>query len=110
MRIITERDLIRGVAAAWSKQYSRDEKLSDGSHTRKVLVRLKALNQETATAEDVAAIIGNSSWTGIRCDECGESVRTVIQIGEEQDYESATANICPSCFYKAAELMRSAGA
>lgn len=38
------------------------------------------------------------------CDECSEKVNIAIQLGEEPDYESATAIICESCLNKAKEL------
>lgn len=39
------------------------------------------------------------------CDECGNSVHTAVEIGEEPCYESATAIICRACLEKAIQLI-----
>ena len=35
------------------------------------------------------------------CNECGGEVEDLVEIGEEPDYESATAIVCKSCIEKA---------
>lgn len=101
MKLITERSLIRGVAQRWREQYplGRAEKFDE------IYCRLAALNAETATAEEIEKIIGNSSWTDVpSCDECGERRGCVVELGEEPDYESRTAQICLGCLHKAINL------
>lgn len=91
--LITQRDLIRGLPEKWRRQYP-----DGGYYGRKdVQGKLDALNCETATVEDVAAIIGNTSWTDIHCDACDESVPWIVRVGQEPDYESATAHLCGKC-------------
>jgi len=51
--------------------------------------------------DDVDRVIGNASWTRLHCDGCGESVDAVITVGQEPDYESATASLCPKCMAEA---------
>jgi len=51
--------------------------------------------------EDVNMVIGNDSWTDLRCDECNAHVEEVMRVGDEPDYESATAHICKPCLVKA---------
>ena len=108
MKLLTERTLIREVAQRWAEQYS-------GAHWRKdkekqdIGRRLAALDPERATASDVAAIIGNDSWTRIdHCDECGaENIPAVVRLADD-DASSAT-DICLPCLRKAVRLASKAG-
>lgn len=92
MKLITERTLIRGVADAWARQYP--ERSGDEAEIKRKLI---SLDKETATSEEIKEIIGNDSWTSITCDECGNSVSLVVQVGQEPDYESNTAALCADC-------------
>jgi len=96
IKIITTRDMIRGVAERWRDQYwnTHNKKFID------IRAQLDALNDETATLADVVAIIGNDSWTKVRCDECSQEVDWVVQVGEDPDYESHTVTVCRSCLNK----------
>ena len=100
MKLITERDLIMGVAEAWSRQYTNAS--GDKAVIKKML---QALDKETATREDVKDIIGNYSWTQITCDECGQYSTLVVQVGQGPDYESNTATLCAECLTKAFKLL-----
>lgn len=100
MELITERTQVRNVAKLWRRQYPNSK--------QDIAEKLDALDVETATAEDVAAIIGNDSWCKpSKCNECGETVPVAVMVGEEPDYESATATLCFSCVEKALSLMGS---
>ena len=98
MELINERQLIRGVADKWRRQYRGDK--------RDIQEKLAALDPETATAKDVFEIVGNDSWTiPPSCSECGAEASEIVQVGEEPDYESNTAYICGPCLLKACALM-----
>ena len=99
MELITTRTRIRGVADKFRKQYH-----SIGWKAKDKQRRLDALDIETATAKDVATIIGNATWTWVRCNECGTNVESVVRIGEAQDHESQTAFVCKKCIMKALAL------
>jgi hypothetical protein len=103
-KIITERDLIRTVADRWAEQYETGY-YSTHKDKQDILARLRALDKETCSADDVNKIIGNKSWTRRHCSECREHTNWAIQVGEEPDYESATATLCRSCFDKAVKLV-----
>jgi hypothetical protein len=106
MKLLTEREKVRTVAAAWAKQYSKNGPYGNDAEKQEIAKALSALDPETATASDVAAIIGNNSWCGpCKCDECGKEAETAVQLGEEPDYESATAVVCFDCVQKAMTLM-----
>ena len=103
MILHTTRGEIRTVVARWTAQYPRGSKDD-------ITAQLRALNTETATAADVAAIIGNSTWTDLRCDDCAAHVACVVELGPEPDYESATASVCVPCLARALTLAQSADA
>ena len=106
MKIITERDLIRTVADRWAKVYETGYYAKDATK-QGILKSLRMLSTTTCSADDVNKIIGNKSWTRMHCSECAKSTNWVIQVGEEPDYESATANLCRKCFDKAVQLVTS---
>jgi hypothetical protein len=65
-----------------------------------------ALDQDTATAADVAEIIGNSFWVHERaCDECGKETWEVVRLGEQPGYDSSTACVCRDCLRAALRLL-----
>lgn len=115
--LITIREKIRGVPAAWRKSYGPESRggkwyascvTDDREATYNKLV---ALDLETATADDIKAIIGNSSWTDLACDGCARATRdAIVRVGEDPNvgYESS-ALLCPSCIEEAAALVRSEG-
>lgn len=108
MKLTTQRDTIRAVASRWRKQYEpftddrprfswRTGVTSPPLNKKQIAEKLDALDAETATPEDVAAIIGNESWTRLTCDECGKDTDAVLTVGQELYYESHTASLCRSC-------------
>lgn len=110
MRIVTQRDLIRGVAAKWRGQYQyaienpeKDARWHTGETKASIWAALKALDLETATADDVRRIIGNDSWTSLRCDECGTETEQVLMFGTS-GYESSTHSLCAKCVHAAFAL------
>lgn len=106
MRIVTMRELIRSVPEHWRASYERTEYwLSDrwGESKQETYKRLLKLNLETCTPADVTAVIGNSSWTYLRCDECGASVDQVLMFGTA-GYETSTHSLCAKCVHAAFAL------
>lgn len=104
MKIITQRTIIQGVANRWAEQYCGSEyRLRSGKSVVDVLNELRALDLNTATAQEVAAITGNDSWTRLpRCDECSsDMVSAIIVLGAIPDYDSHTAWVCKTCVEKA---------
>jgi hypothetical protein len=103
MKLRTTRTQIREVAAAWRRQYGGWDPQSDKAAIGR---KLDALDTETATAEDVLAIIGNNSWTRLTCDECEKDVSAVIQVGDaDRDYR--VMDLCAECLRAAAALVDS---
>lgn len=111
MRVETIRSQILDVVRAWNTAYNRDsycypdleEKLETGR-------RLSELNLETTTPEDVAEVIGNTSWAcPKKCHECGERFETVIVIGDGLDEKNRTSQYCLECLKKAVVLLEEDG-
>ena len=97
MKLITRQSRANDVSIRWKYQYRID--IGD------IQKRLDALGKEK-NPDDVDKIIGNVSWTAIPpCTECGkENPDFVVMVGEEPDYESATAWLCAECIKKAMRL------
>jgi hypothetical protein len=102
MKLITRKGLAPKVAARWKDTYFKNGEWRYGEGKEDIYLRLEALGSNP-TPEEVNKAIGNSSWTDVRCDECNKYVEEVVQVGEELDYESATANICKPCLILAME-------
>jgi hypothetical protein len=104
MKIISIRSQILAVADRWRLQYPKGV---CNAEKEAIWKKLRALDKATATAADVAAIIGNNSWAcPTQCDECEESFDTVIEVGQEPDYESRTATLCIDCLSTAVDTLR----
>jgi hypothetical protein len=71
--------------------------------------QLASLDTDTATPEDVAAIIGNGTWVSIqKCTECTDIA--VVRVGDDDDdYESETVYLCRSCVKKVYDLVYNEG-
>jgi len=109
MKVIDERYKVRGVAEHWKAQYFRNGKWGNTvtGDCGEIYAKLAALDPETAVAADVAKIIGNNSWAGPdNCHECGETVPRTVQVGQEPDYDSHTAQLCEDCLRHALALLR----
>lgn len=102
LKVLTYRSQIRDVAQRWHNQYG----WSTNPNIKNIGKRLSQLDAENATAEDVAEIIGHSSWVGeSRCDVCVELYTTVVVMGEEPNYESSTVAVCRGCLKRALDAI-----
>ena len=104
MFLITKRFNIQNVAKRWKDQYQR---YNDADKMRK-LAKLEALDPDKATEDDVTKIIGNISWTEIKCDECQQSTDAAMILGSKTDNER-TVTVCMNCVIKAYEQKTFAG-
>lgn len=117
MNLLSERNQVRTVAERWKRQYPdlwRPAVAGKNGEPRRrgdILAELSGLDNDTATAADVAEIVGNSFWCcAMACHECGQSSWDVVELGEEPDWESSTVRICIDCLRKAVALVESAHA
>jgi|GEM_PF-1113798 len=111
MHIITKAEIAKGAAERWKKAYCHNGewRTAGFGSPKKVYNQLMAIG-ESITPEEVAAIIGNDSWTRNVCTECGRDVETTVHFGEEPDYDAVWADVCPSCLRKAMVLLEVADA
>lgn len=106
MILLNERTHVKQAIKKWLEVYGLDRTYGADKRGRKVGVELLALDQETATADDVAEIIGNRSWArGNSCSECGVNSWDIVEIGEPRDYDSETAYLCRECLRSALRLL-----
>jgi len=119
MELRTKRELIAGIAAEFKRMHCRkglvnlsadlyDEESGwfryQDSDPKVEYKQLLALPND-ATEEQVVAIVGSNVWTENICSHCGQDVEATVRLGEEPEYESRTAWICPECLRKAVELV-----
>jgi hypothetical protein len=64
---------------------------------REILRKLKSLDLETATVEEVNTITEIPYVEMHRCDECEQDFWDVVELGENLDDHSGTSYICRSC-------------
>lgn len=95
MRLRLSRELIANVSRRWAEQYPKGR---DGINEK-----LDALDPATATADQVAAIIGNKSWSHFTCRECSQYHERVVDLFGEYDGDR-DCFFCPSCLRAAAAL------
>jgi hypothetical protein len=98
IKIIHAKDLWPDVPMRWKGTYGRYE---PGSHHHNITLQLEALSPEDLTGEKIEAIIGNTSWTRISCDICGEEKDTLLHIGDCPGYDQRWVDMCRTCLDKA---------
>ncbi len=104
MKVTTRQSAAAEAPQRWDEQYAN---FPDIDGTKATIAReLKKLGK-SPDPDAIDRIIGNDSWTHLTCNECGDSVDAVVQVGQEPDYESATAELCIKCVKAAVELLES---
>lgn len=90
MKLELAQALILQISQRWEDQYPRDKYA--GTDKAAIGDKLIAAGP-TATSAEIAAIIGNKSWSYFTCAECDQYVERGVSIS--RDYEPLT--ICVSC-------------
>lgn len=104
MKLITRKNRAASAADAFREQYCHVGvwRTYDSWDEQPEVMHGRLLGMER-TPDSVAEALGES-WVMVECDECGASVEAAVEMGQEPDYESATATICIPCIRKAAAL------
>lgn len=106
MELITTRDNIKRVTTRWYHNYKSQIKGEvpslGGLDKKEVYEKLKKLNLETCSASDVDKIIGNTSWTRIKCDGCEKETQLAVIFEHWED----TTTVCNNCIAKANEELK----
>lgn len=105
MKLITTKEEASKASVNWKNTYFRNGVWSCGADKEATYHKLIALGNNP-TPDEVNYVIGDISWTATFCNECGKSVDEAVQLGQEPDYDSATASICKTCLISALELMK----
>ena len=106
MRVLSEREMVKQAIHNWVSSYGTDRTYGADKRGRKVGAELLAMDQDSATAEQVQEIIGNESWARkARCNNCGSVTWDLVELGEPRDYESATACVCRDCLTEALRML-----
>lgn len=96
-------------AEQWKNQYHADgsgwNTIKIGRPSQDIWADLKALGS-SPDPDDVDRVIGNTCWTEARCDQCGKTHDRVVVVGQSEDYDSSTAQLCRECLVEALELLR----
>lgn len=107
MKITTRNMRAREAAKKWKFQYkdsNANEWRNRNGHDREKTYRQLVELGTSPDPDAVDEIIGNPTWTDVKCDQCGAYVDMVVQVGQEPDYDSATCELCVSCINNAFEL------
>lgn len=106
MKLISQTHDINTVAARWRRQYPEGSVHTTSGDPELVYQQLLKLDHATATAADVAKIIGNDSWCGPKsCHECGTKVLATVELGQSDSCEDPL-QFCASCLTHALRLLK----
>jgi hypothetical protein len=101
LQLITRQSRANGAANRWKNIYFDNEGWRHIMHgSSEEIYNKLAILSEPVDPDKVDQIIGNGSWTRVKCDNCGK-VASVVTVGQEPDYESSTANVCQDCLRNA---------
>lgn len=103
MKSFDERSQVKRAIQNWLSYYSGRPK------ERAKEEKLKALNPETATAEEIAEILESAQWAcKVYCDECGSLSWEIVALGGDVRYSTESFAICLTCLRKAVKLAEEA--
>lgn len=101
MKLLTERQQILNL----QEDLKHDYWMRESGKADEVIAELGKLDLNTASAQDVLDATGLRWVCERECNECGKVGWDVVQLGEEPDYESATACVCGDCLRAALKLL-----
>ena len=108
MKVITRRNLIRDIAKNWQAHwidYSGDKK-SKCMDYKGILARLKKLNLNKCEREEVDDIIGNVTWTELRCTFCNNDAEIVVVNNDVTTADPGEIIVCNKCVDLATNLIK----
>lgn len=102
MAILTKQELIDNIASTWKQQYCFQGVWEYGHDKKEIYDKLVALGDDK-TEKQITEIIGNPSWTDLKCDECDKKVDSVKIFGD--GYESSVY-VCLKCLKKSVKELK----
>ncbi len=110
MNKLTKREQIKQVPNRWYNQYafmrnshSNNREIYD-KNKLDIYNKLLDLDLDIATDLDISNIIGNSSWTELRCECCNKGVEEVVFVETSHTNEYGNSAFCNKCLNKAVSL------
>lgn len=82
MKLITQRDLIKGVYERWLHQYPEPQP----EDKKQIATILSKLDLSVASAKEIDEIIGNNTWTTELCQECDNRKENYLVLGEDMEF------------------------
>lgn len=94
MRIITRQELANRAANTWKGQYLEKDGWRTNLKGPTELVYNSIIQLgDNPNPDEVDKIIGNGSWTRVKCDECQQDQNAAIITGTDE----ASIYLCKSC-------------
>ena len=107
MKLITKQNRADNVAKEWHETYYVNGKWRYCESGDKLEVYRKIIMlRDNPDPDKIDAIIGNTSWTELQCDECDELVDKVVRVGGDIDNGSASADLCFDCIKKLCDITK----
>lgn len=94
--IIKKSDIVANVPKRWLAQY-KDYKDTGGAFDKGLKTASLLALPHGFSAQEVNDIIGNTSWTENKCDECGLDRVYLLRIGAQPDYDARWLDLCEDC-------------
>jgi len=94
MIVITIDEVIALVPSRWQKTYSQGRFANDRSLQDKMQ---KLLELNHPTKDEIDRIIGNDSWTALKCTVCGEQKTKLVSVETKAHSEYGPDYICREC-------------
>ncbi len=100
MKILSERNQIIESISNWVEMQRPGGIYSWGERGLPITDKVLSLDQDTATQEDVAAIIGHHEWVKKReCDECGKATWRIVELDGAES--GSSVYVCSTCLARA---------
>lgn len=101
MKLITKQDRINSVPERWLKQYPI--KIWGGGEKADIYKKLIDV-KGNCSEQDICEIIGNNSWTVLRCSSCASEVEFIVEVPVCWDDDSI--ELCEKCLSTAIGLIK----
>lgn len=105
MSLIFLRDIINSAPERWKSQYTNYDG-RDGYEKGLKTARLEALRPDERTAENIERIIGNDTWTTLKCEVCNEPADALYSF--IPSYADSGTSVCLACVSGAHEQLLAA--
>ena len=106
MKLIHKVDKIVPGIKTFFRMYLNYHSQNAPFYTERRYNRMKTLDLASCTVAQFNDAMEVTHWLDNRCDECDGDFDTVVQLGQEPDYESKTVEICMDCLVKSIQLLK----